>query len=107
NHEQQLESDGEEPKGRADEYSDNGENEQEYDDDDDNDEEHTDGEDSEDDGALGPEDGESPMDDDELELARVGFAPMPTACRALSLTTTLSSDSYYAYYFMLVYIGSV
>ncbi|TBU39561.1 hypothetical protein BD309DRAFT_1003667 [Dichomitus squalens] len=76
NHEQQLESDGEEPKGRADEYSDNGENEQEYDDDDDNDEEHTDGEDSEDDGALGPEDGESPMDDDELELARVGFAPM-------------------------------
>ncbi|EJF60785.1 hypothetical protein DICSQDRAFT_170930 [Dichomitus squalens LYAD-421 SS1] len=67
--EQPLEFDEEE--GEPDEHIDGGED---YDEDDDN--EQTESEDSEDDAALGPEDGESPMDDDELELARVGFAPM-------------------------------
>ena len=34
------------------------------------------GEDDEDDGALGPEDGEVAMGEDEAELAELGFAPM-------------------------------
>ncbi|TBU21594.1 hypothetical protein BD311DRAFT_678015 [Dichomitus squalens] len=40
------------------------------------DNEHTESEDTDDDAALGPEDGEVPMDEDELELDRAGFAPM-------------------------------
>ena len=43
---------------------------------DDSNEEDSEGEDNEDDEALGPEDGEAPMGEDELELTCAGFAPM-------------------------------
>ncbi|TBU53876.1 hypothetical protein BD310DRAFT_829166 [Dichomitus squalens] len=64
-----LGSDGED--SDADEHLNDGEEDEDLEDDDEGE-----GEDNDDDAALGPEDGETPLGDDELELARMGFAAM-------------------------------
>ncbi|EJF62541.1 hypothetical protein DICSQDRAFT_57409, partial [Dichomitus squalens LYAD-421 SS1] len=64
-----LGSDGED--SDADEHLNDGEEDEDLEDDNEGE-----GKDNDDDAALGSEDGETPLGDDELELARMGFAAM-------------------------------